>query len=124
MRIIKGEIPSNKIYEDELTYAFLDHNPKVPGHALVISKKQVSYVWDLPEEDYIALMLTAKKVAHRIRDVLQPKWVGEQIEGVAVEHAHVHVFPFNSIEEYTQRPDPDSKPSANELTEMAKKLAF
>jgi len=123
-KIIKGEIPSNKIYEDELTYVFLDHNPKVPGHTLVISKKQVPYIWDLPEADYSALMATVKKVGTRIKDVLNSRWVGMQVEGVAVPHAHVHVFPFNSIEEYNQKPNTEHMPSAEELAEMAQKLAF
>jgi histidine triad (HIT) family protein len=123
-KIIKGELPSNKIYEDEFTYVFLDHSPKIAGHALVVSKNQVEYVWDLPPEDYTALMETVRKVAKRIQEVLQPKWVGEQIEGAAVNHAHVHIFPFNSVEEYNQHPDPNHKPSPEELAEMAKKLAF
>ncbi len=123
-KIIRGEIPSNKIYEDDLTYAFLDHNPKIPGHTLVISKKQAPYVWELPEEDYKALMETSKKVANRIKEVLDPKWVGMQVEGIAVEHAHVHVFPFNSAQEYSRVPGPDKKPTAEELAQMAEKLAF
>lgn len=123
-KIIKGEVPSNKVYEDEFTYAFLDHSPKSTGHTLVISKKQVQYVWDLPDEDYRALMAAVKKIADRIKEVLEPKWVGMQVEGVAVPHAHVHVFPFNSIEEYNRAPDAASKPSPEELAEIAKKLAF
>ncbi|HET7529032.1 MAG TPA: HIT family protein [Candidatus Saccharimonadales bacterium] len=123
-KIIKGEIPSNKVYEDELTYAFLDHNPKTPGHTLVISKMPAPYVWELPDDDYAALMSSVKKVARRIKEVLGPEWVGMQVEGVAVPHAHVHVFPFSSVEEYNQSPDPNKKPSAEELAEMAQKLAF
>jgi histidine triad (HIT) family protein len=123
-KIIKGEIPSNKIYEDELTYAFLDHNPKTPGHTLVIAKKQVEYVWDLPDEDYKALMSTVRKVAKKIKETLGPKWVGMQVEGVAVPHAHVQVFPFNSTEEYSKVPDEAHKPSPEDLEQMAKKLAF
>ncbi len=123
-KMIRGELPANKIYEDALTFAFLDHNPKTAGHTLVVPKKQVDYVWNLTDEDYLALMTTVKKVAKRIKEVLDPKWVGEQIEGVAVEHAHVHVFPFNSVEEYHQMPNPAMKPTAGELAEMAKKLAF
>jgi histidine triad (HIT) family protein len=123
-KIIRGEIPSNKVYEDELSYAFLDHNPKTPGHTLVISKKPAEYVWDLPQEEYEALMKSVKKVAGRIKEVLQPKYVGMQVEGVAVPHAHVHVFPFNSIDEYSQKSSPDGQPSSTELAEMAQKLAF
>lgn len=123
-KIIKGEIPSNKIYEDKWTYAFLDHSPKTPGHTLVITKNQVPYVWDLPDEDYTALMNTVKKVGQRIKQVLGPKWVGMKVEGIAVPHTHVHVFPFNSQEEYDQLPNLAQKPSPSELAEMAKRLAF
>lgn len=123
-KIIKGEIPSNKVYEDDLTYAFLDHNPKITGHTLVVSKKQVAYVWELPDQDYQALMKTVSKVARRIKEVLGPKWVGMQVEGVAIEHAHVHVFPFNTVQEYGQAPDPNKKPTDEALAEMAKKLAI
>jgi histidine triad (HIT) family protein len=123
-KIIKGEIPSHKIYEDELTYAFLDTHPKTPGHTLVIPKKQIAQAWDLPDEDYVALMNTVKKVALRIRRILQPKLVGEQIVGEDVPHTHVHVFPFNSMEEYRRIPDMSAEPDHAALTEMAKKLAF
>jgi histidine triad (HIT) family protein len=123
-KIIKGEIPANKVYEDDKTFVFLDHNPKMPGHALVIPKNQVAYIWDLPNEDYQALMTTVKKVGNRIKEVLGPKWVGLQVEGVAVAHAHVHVFPFNSIEEYAKEPDEANKPSVEELAAIAAKLAF
>lgn len=123
-KMIKGEIPCNKIYEDDKTLAFLDHSPKISGHTVVIPKKQVAYVWDLSPQDYRALMETVKKVGLRIKEVLGPKWVGMQVEGVGVEHAHVHVFPFSSTEEYSQLPDPGHKPSPEELTTMAAKLAF
>ena len=123
-KIIKGEVFSTKIYEDEWTYAFLDHNPKVPGHTLVIPKKQIAYVWDLPDEDYQALMASAKKVAKRIKEVLGPKWVGMEVEGIAVAHAHVHVFPFNSSEEFDRRSAPRATLLESELAEMGQKLAF
>lgn len=123
-RIIKGEIPANKIYEDDKTFVMLDHNPKSPGHSLVIPKVQVEYIWDLSDEDYQALMATVRKVGLRIKEVLEPKWVGLAVQGLAVPHAHVHVFPFNSIEEYDYIPAHDAVAPADELAEMAKKLAF
>lgn len=123
-KIIKGEIPSHKIYEDDKTFAFLDIHPKTPGHVLVVSKKQVEQVWDLPDEDYRAVMATVKKVALRIREVLGPKFVGEQVVGVDVPHVHVHVFPFNSIEEYRQIPDMQAEPDHAALAAIAQRLAF
>jgi histidine triad (HIT) family protein len=123
-KIIKGEIPSHKIYEDEKTFAFLDINPTQPGHALVIPKKQVEFIWDLGDEDYKALMDAVKKVARRIRDVLNVKYVGVKVIGEEVPHAHVHLIPFNHASEYFEKrpamPDPDH----HELAEIAKKLAF
>lgn len=123
-KIIKGEIPCHKVYEDELTFAFLDINPKTAGHTLVVSKKQVASVWDLDSKDYQAVMNSSKKIAKRIQEVLAPKWVGMQVEGVAVPHAHIHVFPFNNIEEYHNVPDSTLAPSAGELAKIAEKLAF
>jgi histidine triad (HIT) family protein len=123
-KIIKGEIPSHKIYEDEFTFAFLDIHPKTSGHCLVIPKKQVQFVWDLADEDYAALMSTVKKVALRVREVIKPRLVGEQIIGDEVPHAHVHIFPFNNIEEFRRIPDMDAQPNHEALSDMAKKLAF
>lgn len=123
-RIIKGEIPCHKVYEDELTFAFLDIHPKTPGHVLVVPKKQIDQVWDLPEKDYSAMMATVKKVAERIREVLKPKRVGLQIVGVDVPHAHIHVFPFNNMDEYHFKPDLNATPNNEELARIAEQLAF
>lgn len=122
MKIIKGEIPCHKIYEDDKTFVFLDNNPVQPGHTLVISKKQVEFVWDLDDESYRAVMDTAKKVANRMREVLDKPYVGEQIVGIEVPHAHVHVIPFSTIEEL--RSPGAGKPSDDEMAEMAEKLKF
>jgi histidine triad (HIT) family protein len=123
-KIIKGEIPCHKIYEDKLCFAFLDIHPKTPGHTLVVPKKQVDEFQDLPEEDYLAVMKTVKAVANRQKDVLGAKRVGVEIIGVDVPHAHVHVFPFSDISEYRRIVDMAAEPDHNELAEMAKKLAF
>lgn len=123
-KIIRGEIPCQKIYEDEKTFAFLDHIPKSPGHTLVIPKKQATYIWDLSDEDYQALMLTVRKIGLRIKEVLNPKYVGIAVQGLAVPHAHVHVFQFNNIEEYNHIPDQNFSVPESELAEVAKKLAF
>lgn len=120
-KIIKGEIPAHKVYEDKKTFAFLDIQPIKPGHVLVVPKKQVD-IWDLSNEDFQALMETVRKVARRIQEVLNPKRVGIQVVGIDVDnHAHVHVFPFNNMAEYRQIPVPAEE---NELREMAKKLRF
>jgi len=123
-KIIKGEIPANKIYEDELTIAFLNIYPDQPGHTLVIPKKQIDHLWDVPDEDYIAVMRTCKKVANRIRDVLKPERVGVKVVGEEVPHAHVHLIPFNTLEEFKEIQPHLGEPDYQALKEMAQKLAF
>ena len=123
-KIIKGETPCYKIYEDDKTLAFLDIHPKQPGHTLVIPKKQIEFIWDLPDEDYQAVMATAKKVAARLRTVLSKPYIGEQIIGVDVPHAHVHIFPFATMDEFRIVPDMAAKPDHKALAALAQKLAF
>jgi histidine triad (HIT) family protein len=122
-KIIKGEIPSHKIYEDEKTLAFLDIAPYTNGHTLVIPKKQVDHLWDLDDQLCMHLMKVAKKVADRQRNILKPQRIGMLLEGFAVPHVHVHIFPmYNGIEATIE--NPVKKPTDQELAEMAKKLAF
>ena len=126
-KITKGEIPCHKVYEDKKTFAFLDIHPKQPGHVLVIPKKEVDHIWDLPDVDYLAVMETSKKVAKRINEVLKPTRIGMQVEGTGVPHAHVHLFPFKTISDFERRRSPEelsSEPDHDSLAEMAKKLAF
>jgi histidine triad (HIT) family protein len=123
-KIINGEVPANKIYEDELTLAFLNIYPDQPGHTLVIPKKQIDHLWDLPDGDYIAVMETSKKVANRIREVLKPERVGVKVVGEEVPHAHVHLIPFNTVEEFQEHIPHLGEPDYKALEEMAKKLAF
>lgn len=124
-KIINGEIPSHKIYEDELTYAFLDINPIAEGHTLVVPKRQVEFVWDLEESDYDAVMRTSKKVAQRLKEVIGKKYVGELIVGTDVPHAHVHVIPFNETVEMKRTLDGPGAPADHEtLAELAEKLLF
>ena len=123
-KIIKGEIPSHKIYEDDDVLAFLDIHPVMPGHTLVIPKKQVEFVWDLDDETYTKLMLAAKKIALHIRETLDVEYVGEQVIGVDVPHAHVHLIPFNNAIDFHQEADQSATPDHNTLATMAERLAF
>jgi len=123
-KIIRGDIPSHKIYEDDKTFAFLDIHPKTPGHTLVVPKVQVEFVWDLEDEDYRALMATVKKVAQRIRTVLGGPYIGELVVGIDVPHAHVHVYPFATAEQSRFVPDQTAEPDHALLGQLAKKLAF
>lgn len=124
-KIIKGEIPSHKVYEDEHILAFLDIHPLVPGHTLVIPKKQVEFVWDLEDEDYQYVMATTKKVAKQLREVLGVPYVGVQIIGVDVPHAHVQLIPFTNVAtEYHGQQDMTLEPDHAALAALAEKLAF
>jgi len=122
-KIIKGEIPSHKIYEDEKTLAFLSIYPSVEGHTLVIPKAQVETLWDLNSEDYVAVMQTTQKVALRLRHVLGVERVGEKVIGLDVPHAHVHLVPFNSPEEYYAKETTD-EPDHAALAAIAERLKF
>ena len=98
-KIIKGDIPSHKIYEDDKTFAFLDIHPLQEGHVLVVPKVQVEFIWDLEAEDYQALMNTVQKVGRRLREVMEASYVGVEVIGVDVPHAHVHVVPFTTVDD-------------------------
>jgi histidine triad (HIT) family protein len=123
-KIIKGEIPSHKIYEDDQTLAFLDIYPVQPGHTLVIPKKQIEFVWDLPDEDYQALMASTLKVAKHLREILGVKYIGERIVGIDVPHAHVQLIPFNDVAEFKAPQDRTVEPNHEALAALAKKLTF
>jgi histidine triad (HIT) family protein len=126
MKIIKGEIPCHKVYEDDKTLAFLDIHPKQPGQIVVVPKTQVNFVWDLQRADYQALMSTVQKIGRRLREAFPDKQrVGVTIEGMDVNnHAHVVVFPFDSVAEYHSAADMHAEPDHAALASMAKKLAF
>ena len=123
-KIIKGEIPAHKVYEDETTLAFLDIHPVQPGHVLVVPKKQVEFVWDLAEEDYQHLMQAVKTVATHLRRTLGVPYVGANVEGVDVPHAHVHLIPFSRAEELHSLSDMNAEPDHENLAAMAEKLRF
>jgi len=122
-KIIKGEIPSHKVYEDDKTLAFLSIYPSVTGHTLVIPKAQVETLWDLSEEDYVAVMKTTQKVALRLREVLGVERVGEKVIGLDVPHAHVHLVPFNTAEEYYAK-ETTNEPDHATLASVAERLKF
>ena len=121
-RIVKGEIPAHKLYEDDLVLAFLDIHPVQSGHTLVIPKRQVEFVWDLSDVDYAAVMTVAKKVALTLREVLGVHYVGERIVGVDVPHAHVQLIPFNTVQEFKAVQDMESEPDHAALAALADKL--
>ena len=118
-KIIKGEIPCHKIYEDEKTLAFLDIHPESMGHVLVIPKVQVDKIYELPEDDYVALWASVKKVAKRMEDVLGQRTLMKVI-GTDVPHAHVHLMPYDTTWKYGRI----LEPLDSEMKEIQEKLAF
>ena len=97
--IVAGDIPSYKIYEDEKTYAFLDIHPEVRGHVLVIPKIEVDKIYGLPDEDYVALWQSVKKIAKHMEEVLGARVI-MKVVGTDVPHAHVHLTPLDENWEY------------------------
>lgn len=96
-KIVAGEIPCFKIAEDEHHLAFLDISPLAKGHILVIPKKEVDYLFDLPTEDCQALWAFAQKVAHAQRQVIPCERIGVAVIGLEVPHAHIHLVPINGV---------------------------
>lgn len=125
-KIIRGDVPCHKIYEDDHVFAFLDINPAAEGHTLVVPKRQVEFVWDLPEVDYTALMSAVKAIAVHLRDVLNVPYVGELVVGVDVPHAHVHLIPFETAETMKRATagSPASDPDHDALAAVAAKVAL
>ena len=93
-RIIAGEIPCYKVAENDKFFAFLDINPLVNGHTLVIRKQELDYIFDLSDEDLAAMHIFAKKVALAIGKAFPCKKVGEAVLGLEVPHAHIHLIPM------------------------------
>lgn len=96
-KIIAGEIPSYKIAENDLYYAFLDINPVKAGHTLVVPKSEVDYIFDLEDEMLKGLFAFSKKVALAIEKVIPCKRIGITVLGLEVPHAHVHLVPLDHI---------------------------
>ena len=93
-RIIAGEIPCYKVAENEKFFAFLDINPLVKGHTLVVPKQEVDYIFDLSDEDLAAMHVFAKQVACAIKQAFPCQKVGEAVIGLEVPHAHIHLIPI------------------------------
>ena len=95
-KIVKGELPSYKVYEDEHFLAFLDINPQSPGHAQVIPKKHYRWVWDVPNiGEYFEVV---KKVALAQKKAFNPEFIASKIVGTEVPHAHIWILPSYNTE--------------------------
>jgi histidine triad (HIT) family protein len=95
-KIINGEIPAHKIYEDDQVLAFLDNSPLAPGHTLLIPKLAIDYLFDLPDDLYNYMWQIAKKLSGPLRDSIGAKRVGVIVEGFLVPHTHIHLVPIDN----------------------------
>lgn len=100
-RIINGELPSYKIYEDDKFYAMLDINPNAKGHTLCIPKQEVDRLFDLDEDTYLELMVFSRKVAKALKATVDCKRIGLSVIGLEVPHVHVHLIPLNEMKDAT-----------------------
>ena len=96
-RIVSGELPAYKVAEDGHHLAFLDITPLVEGHTLVIPKKEVDYIFDLPADELAALHVFAQRVAKGVQAAVPCKRVGVAVIGLEVPHAHIHLIPMNKV---------------------------
>ena len=120
-KIINREIPAHIVAEDESHLAFLDINPLVMGHSLVIPKREVDYIYDLNDEELSQLHLFAKKVAQAIEKSVSCNRVGITVIGLEVPHAHVHLIPINTMDDMNFS-RPKLSPSQDELAGIAKDI--
>ncbi len=118
-KIVKGELPCYKIYEDERVLAFLDIEPEAEGHTLVIPKVEVDRIYDLEDEDYEAVMAAVKKLARHMENVTGRRTM-IKIVGTDVPHAHVHLLPINE----NWAGERFLKPSPEEMEVTRQKLEY
>ncbi len=124
-KIINGEIPSFKVAENEHCYAFLDINPLVKGHTLVIPKlpePEADYIFDLDDDTYAHLMAFAKQVAVGIKQATGCKRVGVAVLGMEVNHVHIHLVPMNSEKDMLFT-NPKLQLPAEEMAQIANSIA-
>ena len=128
-KIIKGEIPSFKVYEDEKVFAFEDINPISPGHTLVIPKNHAENIWDISEEDLLAVQRASKKIAKGIKEALDVDGIAcMQLNGRAVQqevmHYHLHLVPRRADQPALPIAKWDIKPgNMDEIKERAEKIS-
>lgn len=120
-KILKGEIPVVKIWEDEKYFAFLDMNPINTGHTLLIPKKHTDYLFNLDDKEYTELMLKTKFLAKILKNKLNPKKIGMMVEGFLISHVHIHLVPLNKGGGLNfEKAKPMSKEELNKIAERIK----
>ena len=122
-RIVNGEIPCHKVWEDDDHLAFLDIRPMTEGHTLIVPKKEVDYIWDLSEDEIAALFVAARKVARHLREKTECARVCIGAWGYEVPHAHVHLVPTNFMADFPPPPGAEEG-DHDELAALAAELRF
>lgn len=120
-KIAAGEIPSYKCAENERFYAFLDINPLVKGHTLVIPRREVDYIFDMEDEELAEYQVFAKKVAKAVKAACPCIKVAQVVIGLEVRHAHIHLIPMNSEADVDFKRE-KLKPSEDELKEISDRI--
>lgn len=120
-KIISGDIPCFKIAEDENYLAFLDINPLVMGHTLVIPKVEEPYIFNLSDEQLSGLILFAKKIAPAIEQAVPCKRIGIAVIGLEVPHTHIHLVPLNHVGDINFE-KPKMNPSMDMLQQMCNNI--
>ena len=121
-KIIAGEIPSYKVAESPDFYAFLDINPLVKGHVLVVPKKEVDYIFDIDDSTLGNMMIFSKRVASAIKKTIPCKRVGVAVIGMEVPHAHIHLIPITKESDMLFN-KPKQKLTPEEFKEIANSIA-
>jgi len=121
-KIVKGEIPCYKIAEDDRFLAFLDINPLSKGHALVIPKEEIDYIFDIEDKMLADMNLFAKKIALAIDKSVECKRVGIAVVGLEVPHAHIHLIPLNNLGDLNFA-NPKAKLTSEEFQEIAQTIS-
>ncbi len=121
-KIINGEIPCYKVAEDDNYFAFLDINPVVKGHTLVVPKREEDNIFDLSDDEIAGLMVFAKKVAKVLKAKIECRKVAVTVIGLEVPHAHIHLLPINK--EGDMNFQNKKHPSAEELKELHEMIKF
>ncbi len=113
-RIVNGDIPAHKVAETTDCLAFLDVNPLVTGHALVIPKVEIDYIFNVDDKLLADMIIFAKKVAKAVEASVPCKRIGVAVIGLEVPHAHIHLVPLNSVGDINFS-NPKINPSTEEL---------
>ena len=120
-KIAAGEIPSYKCAENEQFYAFLDINPLMEGHTLVIPRREVDYIFDMNDDELAAFQLFAKRVAQAVKTACPCIKVAQVVLGLEVPHAHIHLLPLNSEDDADFKRE-KLKLSAEQMQSIANKI--